>query len=343
MVSVSDITQDNCGLQSRGSSRRRSLEIERTTTDPRTALPFSPGRRAVALGWFSVGLGVAQIFAPQHVARLIGLSNDSSTRATLRVIGIRELACGVGMLVQPESPTWAWGRVAGDVIDLALLGRTLTSGRADARKASAALAGVLAVGLVDAQAASELARRPRQPARSDWAGVYTLKTITVNQPAEAVYRFWRDFENLSQFMAHLKSVQVDNARSHWCARGPLGTRVEWDAEVIEDRPNEFIAWRSVANADIASRGSVSFRPAPGGHGTEITVELCYDPPAGKLGATLAKLFGKEPGQQISGDLRRLKQVLETGEVLHSDASIHRGMHPARPSGKVLTRNKEMRS
>jgi uncharacterized membrane protein len=116
--------------------------------------------------------------------------------------------------------------------------------------------------------------------------------------------------------------------------------VEWEAEIIEDRPNERISWRSVQPADVPNIGTVQFRSAPGGRGTEIHVELRYDPPGGKLGAAVAKLFGKEPAQQVKGDLRRLKQVLETGEVVHSDASVHRGLHPAQPSGTAATRGAE---
>src|SRR6185369_2661452 len=104
----------------------------------------------------------------------------------------------------------------------------------------------------------------------------------------------------------------------------------WDAEIVEDRPNELLSWRSVAGADVPNQGSVRFRPGPDDT-TELLVDLRYDPPAGAIGSSVARLFGAEPGQEISADLRRLKQVLETGEVLHSDASIHRGRHPARPA------------
>jgi uncharacterized membrane protein len=98
-----------------------------------------------------------------------------------------------------------------------------------------------------------------------------------------------------------------------------------------DRPDEAIGWRSVEGTRVPNRGVVRFEPAPGDRGTQVRVELKYEPPGGALGSAFAKLFGEEPSQQIAGDLRRLKQVLETGEVLHSDASVHRGLHPARPS------------
>ena len=164
-------------------------------------------------------------------------------------------------------------------------------------------------------------------------GIHVREAIRLEVPLEFAYGFWRRLENLPRFMEHLQAVRViDDRRSHWRARAPAGTTVEWDAEIIEDRPNELIVWRSLDGADVPNTGSVRFTPAPGGRGTEVRVELRYDPPGGALGALVAKLFGEEPGQQVGGDLRRLKQVMETGEVVHSDASIHRGMHPARPSG-----------
>jgi uncharacterized membrane protein len=136
-------------------------------------------------------------------------------------------------------------------------------------------------------------------------------------------------------MAHLESVrELDQRRSYWKVHAPLGTTVEWTAEIIEDRPNELISWRSTADSQVPNSGVVRFATAPGDRGTEVQLEVYYDPPAGVVGVTIAKLLGQEPSQQVDGDLRRLKQVLETGEVVHSDASIHRGLHPARPPEEV---------
>lgn len=162
--------------------------------------------------------------------------------------------------------------------------------------------------------------------------MHVKQAITVNRSRDEVYEFWHDFENLPRFMNHLESVRSDGAgRSHWKAKGPAGKTVEWDAEIVEDRPNELIAWRSVKGADVDNSGSVRFKPAPGGRGTEVHVEIEYTPPGGVIGATVAKLFGEEPSQQVDGDLRRFKQVMETGEVVRSDASIHSSSHPAQPS------------
>ena len=145
--------------------------------------------------------------------------------------------------------------------------------------------------------------------------------VTIKRPVGEVYAFWRDLTNLPAFMYHLKSVEpTGNGRSHWTANGPAGATVDWDAELVEDTPDQRIAWRSLEGAKVSNSGSVTFTPAPGGDGTEVRVELSYDPPGGALGKVVAKLFGEEPQQQISDDLRRLKQVLETGEVVHSEGS-----------------------
>lgn len=143
------------------------------------------------------------------------------------------------------------------------------------------------------------------------------KSITVARPRNEVYAFWRDFENLPRFMEHLESVHdLGGGRSHWRATGIAGNDREWDAELVEDRPNERISWRtvkSVDNDDVRHAGTVSFLSV-GDSATEVQVDLEYDAPGGALGATIAKLFGEEPGQQIEKDLERFKHILETGDV-----------------------------
>lgn len=146
-------------------------------------------------------------------------------------------------------------------------------------------------------------------------GIKVEKSVTVNRSPEELYRFWRNFENLPQFMNHLESVKdTGNGRSHWVAKAPAGKTVEWDAEVYNEKENELIAWRSLEGADVDNAGSVRFEPATGGRGTVVRVTLKYDPPGGALGALVAKLFGEEPSQQIEEDLRRFKQVMEAGEA-----------------------------
>jgi uncharacterized membrane protein len=146
-------------------------------------------------------------------------------------------------------------------------------------------------------------------------GVKVQKTYTVNRSPEDCYRYWRNFENLPRFMEHLESVTVEESgRSRWVAKGPLGSHVKWEAEIINDIPNELIAWRSLEGSDIDHAGSVQFRRAPGGRGTEVRVELNYEPPAGQIGASIARLLGEEPHRQIKEDLRHFKQIMEAGEV-----------------------------
>jgi len=151
--------------------------------------------------------------------------------------------------------------------------------------------------------------------------LHVTKRVTINRPRQEVYRFWRDLENLPRFMQHLESVRViGGQRSHWVAKAPVG-KVEWDAEIVAERENELIAWRSLEGSEIRSEGSVRFVDAPADRGTELSVELEYEAPGGSLGATVAKLLGEEPTQQIRDDLRRFKQVMETGEVVLSDGSL----------------------
>lgn len=151
--------------------------------------------------------------------------------------------------------------------------------------------------------------------RQGGRGVHAGTAVTIERPVEQIYGFWRNFENLPRFMDHLESVRVKaDGRSHWVAKGPAGMRVEWDAAVTDERENEWIAWESLTGSDVENGGIVEFKPTPDGRGTEVRVEMSYNPKAGTVGAVLARLFGEEPGQQIKSDLRRLKQVLETGEI-----------------------------
>lgn len=173
--------------------------------------------------------------------------------------------------------------------------------------------------------------------------------ITIRAPQQQVYAAWRDLERLPTFMYHLESVQTTgDGRSHWVAKAPGGRLVQWDAELTEDIPGERIAWRSTGQAQVQNSGAVRFRPAPRDQGTEVHVELEYTLPGGDLGAIVAKLFGEEPGQQVSDDLRRFKQIIETGEVVRSEGSPEGArvqnlarQHPAQPLEGDGGRDREM--
>jgi uncharacterized membrane protein len=146
-------------------------------------------------------------------------------------------------------------------------------------------------------------------------GIHVKESFVIDRPAEELYNFWHNFENLPRFMKHLKSVKtLDDKRSHWVVEGPAGMNVEWYAEIINDEPNRVIAWRSLGGADVDNAGSVRFIPAQSGNGTEVSVTLDYIPPAGRAGAWMAKIFGHDADQMVREDLRGFKVLMKSGEV-----------------------------
>ena len=146
-------------------------------------------------------------------------------------------------------------------------------------------------------------------------GVHVRESIRLEVPIAEVFRYWRQLDHLPQIMSHLAEVtETSNRRSHWVAEGPAGLRVEWDAEIINEVENELIGWRSLPDSDIMTAGSVNFDAVRGGRSTQLTVHLQYAPPAGKAGALIASLFGREPSQAIREDLRHFRQWLEAGEI-----------------------------
>jgi uncharacterized membrane protein len=272
----------------------------------------SSSRLPRALGVASLALGLPQVADPAGFARTIGLSDTEDHRAATLAVGVRELLAAAGLLVRP-GPGWLWARVAGDAMDLALLAPALTDHTSRGRyRTRVAFGAVAAIAAVDVYAA----RRARRRTSHELTG-----TTTVRRSAEDVYAFWARLENLPTFMAHLAEVRVEGGgRSHWRATAPFGKSVEWDAETTDDVPGERLAWRSLKGADIDNEGAVQFRPAPGDRGTEVHVTLRYSVPGGKLGAAVARYFGEDPHQMLDDDLRRLKQVLETGEIVRSDGA-----------------------
>ena len=168
--------------------------------------------------------------------------------------------------------------------------------------------------------------------------VHVEKSVTVSATPKELYRFWRNYENLPLFMEDLESVtELDETRSHWVAIGPGGKKIEWDAEIYNEKENELIAWRSLPGSDITNAGSVHFEEAPG-HGTYVKVVLNYNPPGGKAAALIAKLFGKEPGQLIEHNLRRFKQLTETG-VIPTTEGQPSGRIAAKPTASERKENK----
>lgn len=295
------------------------------------------------LGWFSVGLGAAELLAPGLVARVIGVDEEEN-RGLVRAFGVRELLAGAGILTRPRPTYWVWNRVLGDAIDLAALGRAMQSNKNDRARLTAATTAVLGVTVLDVISAISYARGvpPAGGRAGDDEGSYQIPEmvdgtqllsaiITVNKPIEEVYAFWKNPKNFPLFMENLDSVSISTGKSaHWKIKAPVGLSIEWDAELVEDEPNERIAWKSVGDGEVHNTGTVRFRAAAGNRGTEVELETQTKPKGGPLGARIAKFLATVPKTQMMNDLRRFKQLIEVGEVTKSDASAVPGIHPARP-------------
>lgn len=148
----------------------------------------------------------------------------------------------------------------------------------------------------------------------------SVRAVMINRPREALYAYWRDFSQLPTFMENVKSVQrLDDTRSSWIVAGPAGADFELVSEITEDRPGEYIAWRSTEQSDVDHEGWIEFRDNPFGRGTEVRVLISYDPPAGAVGKLVAKVLQREPRVQARRELRRFKQLMETGEIPTSKA------------------------
>ena len=280
------------------------------------------------LGWMSLGLGVAQLATPGTVRRISGVDDSPTSRAVVPLVGTRELVHAAGLLTSRRKSFWAWTRVVGDAMELTSLGMAIAhrGGRRRQRLVgvTGAVVGITVVDLltaVQATRAKEIGSVLSVRGSRKGGSMELTAATTIRKPAPEVYAFWRDLENLPTFMAHLEEVRVTGDRtSHWSAAAPFGKDVGWDAEIVEEAPGEKIAWRSSGDADVPNAGSVRFVPAPDGVSTEVYVVLVYEIPGGAVGKAVAKYFGEEPHQQLDDDLRRLKQVLETGEVVRSDGA-----------------------
>jgi uncharacterized membrane protein len=288
-----------------GDGARRAAEQTRDLFER----SLSNGQLARGLGWFSIALGATQLLAPRQLSRAIGVEEHP---VLMRTLGLREIASGIAILADPNTTgAGLRARVIGDAMDLALLGSALAQDDSERGRVSFATLAVLGVSALDLVAAREY----DSEADSTPVIIGVRKSIAINSSPDALYQMWRDFERLPRIMRHLQSVRLlDDGRSHWVAKAPAGMRVEWDAEVVADEAGKLLAWRSLPGSQVENMGTVRFESLPGRRGTRVTVDIEYRPPAGRLGAKIAKLFGEEPGAQLNEDLRRFKQLIETGEV-----------------------------
>jgi uncharacterized membrane protein len=304
------------------------VELEVNLSKARRADKLAQG-----LGWFSIGLGTAQILAPRVMSRLVGVKDADNNTGLMRALGVREISAGIGLLADPKPTGFAAARVAGDAMDLALMVKTLATPQNDKGRALFATAFVVGAGILDVLATQELAQttpKVTHPDRSAEA-LSIKRSVTVNRPVEEVYAFWQDFENLPRFMKHLDSVQSTGENtSRWSAGAAQGESVHWDVQLVESQPNKLLSWKTVGVSDITGHGRVEFRAAPGGRGTEVRATISYQVPGGAAGKRLARMFRDVPGVKIENQLNIFKQIMETGEEVRSDSSIHNGPHPAQP-------------
>lgn len=287
-----------------------------------------------ALGWASLGLGIAQLAAPQRLADLAGLADGSRTRAIVRLLGLREAATGAGILAGANPVPWMWGRVGGDAIDLALIASAIdTRGTNRTRLAGAAAitAGMTAIDAIcSARLTMAPAPRPAPPAEA----VRVATAITVQAPSRRVYEALANAQTLPRFVESFAEIDVQDQRlTRWTVTLPGGMPLHWDVELTEEAPGERIAWRTREGSAFPASGQIDLRPSPANQGTEVRFTAAFDPPGGELGAKIGDLFTGAIGTKIHNDLRRFKQLIDLGEIVQSDASVAGGPHPARPSAE----------
>ena len=303
--------------------------------------PGETEKMARTLAWLGLGIGLAQVAAPEKVALLIGIADDGGTRTIMRAVGLREIASGLGILTRQKAAPWLWARVGGDVMDLALLRKAITSGSADRGRVAAAAAAVAGVAAADALCGLQLVREDDAPSRDATPGpereTRVTAAITVNAPAERVFASWDGFQDLPRFMRDLASVELTDARqSHWRRSLPGGLAIDWDVTINNAVPNELIEWRTGVGSGLDASGQIRFRPASGSQGTEVLFEAEIAPPGGELGHRVVGLFAGTLGTAAQNDLRRFKQLIEIGEIVASDDSVVPGPNSARPSDNETT-------
>ncbi len=293
----------------------QTLEGDRKSSQRRSASPDSWQERVRStavpqtLGWLSVALGLGGLLAPRTMGRLSALSGREPL---LAAVGARELVSGIGLLTRRDKAPWLWARVAGDAVDLAILGlASRQRGSGAARAASTAVVAAITAADVVAAVAHQRTSLQASPSRD----VYLERSIIVNKTPRECYDWWRDLRNMPRFTRNLERViPLDEKHSQWVSKDFGGTRVQWRARINEDIPGERILWSATQDSSFAHAGSVTFAPATGGRGALITVSIHYHVPGGRIGAALAQFLGPDPMGEVRENLRRFKQLLETGEI-----------------------------
>lgn len=291
---------------------------------------------AKALGWFSLGLGLAQVAMPRQVSTLIGLRGDEDDQKIMRVVGMREIASGLGILAQAKPTPWLWSRVGGDAMDLALLRSAMDSPWSQKDRVTAAALAVLGITAADVLCSTKITAEPDQPDQAMQSNeVHVTAAVTVQAPVSKIFALWDGFQGLPRFMSDAATVQITgNRQSRWTVPGPAGTSLEWVVQITDVVPNEQIRWQTVDGGLFSAEGTVRFRTAPGNRGTQVIFDAHFSPPGGALGQKVAQPLAEIVKVKIGNDLRRFKQLIELGEVVHSDDSIVPGPNPAQPQPRT---------
>jgi uncharacterized membrane protein len=268
---------------------------------------------ARSLGILSLALGAGALLMPGGLARLGGLDPH---RRLLPWVGLRELAAGVGLMSSRNPTPWLWSRVVGDGMDLAVILGSLLSGRNPRRLSAGVTAAVVgAITAIDVRECLRSARSSANSRQGSAPDALISASIIVSKTSQECYDFWRDPENMTRISPMVESVTVlDSRTSRWCIRSPLGQRIEWDSKITGEIAGERLSWRSVDGGGLYYAGVIRFERATGDRGTLVSLSAHLRVPGGSAGIGLAKLLGTNPRSEIREDLRRFKQLLETGEI-----------------------------
>ena len=272
-------------------------------------------RVARALGWFSLGLGLTELFSGKDLDRYLG---TGGREGTLRLFGLREIAAGAIILARKEPPAASvWLRVGGDVMDLIFLGKALEEQRNGTKqeRLGVATATVAAVTALDTLCAWKLGHGSKPDEQAEEAATRVETSLTINGSPEELYQLWRDPQTLPQVMGHFATVtaQADD-RAHWLVNGPVKTSLQWDSQIVQEEPGQSMRWYSMAGAKLPNGGSIKFAPATGGRGTVATLEIDFHPPGGSFGKGATKALGVVPRVLAVKALRRFKNLAEAGEI-----------------------------
>jgi hypothetical protein len=273
-------------------------------------------RLANGLGWFSIGLGLSELFAPGAMANFIGVRNSGSNRSVLRAYGMREIAAGIGILTQQRPAGWLWARVAGDMLDIGSLAAAVNSSGSSGGRLARSMGAVAGVTALDFYCASQMDRLPQNRVEQDQQSkrASNAAVITIDSSPEELQRRLRDF---------IRS-RGEGGESRIFTSG---------VQVSEDAGTQRLRWSARPMAGVAVAGNVRFESAPANRGTIVYAEL-ESPSSGMVARIAGKLFGIAGSELLQNELRKFKQLVETGEIAVSAATSESGIHEAQPPREV---------